>query len=148
MGSTFDYTYSERTNRDINAGLYERFFLENPAGAAEFTLGAEAANKRIVTVQLQDIGGVDLAEMLGVEVFLASDAVGTLTAANDDFAVESGQGQALGEPVTNSVLSVLSKADGSFQVGITDTSGAASYWLGVKFPGGRIVMSGEIAFAA
>jgi len=145
MGSEFDYTFEER-DRDVNAGLYQRFFLENPAGEAEFTIGVEAANKIIVALQLQDIGGVALEETLGIEVFVASDALGTVAAA-DAFAVESGLGQELAVLTAASVLSVLSEADGTLSLGITK-SGAASLWLGIKFPGGRAILSEEIVFAA
>ena len=114
---------------------------------ATFTIGAEAANVINVAIQLQDGAGNDLATSAAVGFYLSDEAAGTtIVAAATSLAIGT-DGVAI-ENISNSAGMLISEADGDIDLNIGDNSGAATYYLVLIMPSGRLVISDAITFAA
>jgi len=145
MGSEMDYTYEER-QRDINAGLYTRFFIENEAGEVLFTLADEVAHVIEATLQLADLGGVALEEVFAVELFMADSAEGALAAAAPSGGIAVTTGAQLAEITAEIHLSVGTDGTGLMVIEVTQAT-AKDFWIAVKLPSGRLAVSPVLAFA-
>lgn len=114
----------------------------------EFTIGSEATNVINVALQLNDAGGTALATRAAVFAYLSDDANGDSIASS----APSG-GVAIGTDglaipvVTNKAWVLVSEADGDIDIDITET-GAATWYLIVVLPNGKLVASDAITFAA
>jgi hypothetical protein len=119
---------------------------KNRPGRATFSIGAEATNVITVAVQLQDAGGVDLAQRGAVYGYLSSDANGDSLATAPSGGVAAGTDGLLIEAPANQGFWMISENDGDIDVAITDTS-TPTFYLAVILPDGSLVVSGAITFA-
>ncbi len=151
MGSEFDYTQEER-DRDINAGLYQKFYIETPIGDMEFTIGAETSEVITVTAQMVDPAG----EAMEVEYILpfnvCSDVDGETPAAMASITVAATTGTILtAYPgyVASETFQVITDATGKAVFTFTDAAaGTLTGYLACDLPNGAHVVSGAITFAA
>lgn len=121
---------------------------------ATFTNGAEAGNAIVVSVQLKDALGNDLANRASVQAYLSSDANGdvlephsatlTVSGGTDGVVIPYAAANAAGHTAFN----LVSEADGDIDVSIAQTSGADTMYLVLVMPDGRLVVSDAITFAA
>lgn len=145
MGSEMDYTYEER-QRDVNAGLYQRFFFENePGDVISWVVGDEDTNAIEVSGQIADLGGAALEAQYMLEVYMADDADGTPSATAPDGGVAVSVGSEVSAIEAGLHLSIKTDATGAFEITVTESS-ATSFWLAVKLPSGKVIMSPELAF--
>ena len=110
------------------------------------TIGAEASNVIRATIQLQDISGSDLATITPVLAYLSSSSTGdgvTGTGPSTESAI--GVDGSLTALVTKKVYLLTSEADGDIDIDITE-SGAATWYLVLIMPDGRLVISDAITF--
>lgn len=115
--------------------------------SASFTLGAEAGNVINVAIQLLDGRGDEIATRCAIPFYLSDDADGdTVVAAATSLAIGT-DGLAI-ESVSNSHGLLVSEADGDIDLNIGDASGAATYYLVLVMPSGKLVVSQAIEFAA
>lgn len=116
---------------------------------ATFSNGAEAADAIAVSIQLKNALGDDLANRAAVDAYLSDDANGdTLLASSATLSVAAGTDGVVIEQSTDNSFKLVSEADGDIDVTITETSGAATYYLVLVMPDGRLVPSAAITFAA
>lgn len=121
--------------------------ITDEAFDAVFTIGAEAANIIIVTVQLKDADGRNMDKVSSVKAFLASTANGDALAVVDaGLSVADGGGGWLSVLGDDQVFLVGTTAAGVAVIDITDTN-VITHYLGVVMPNGKVVMSGAITFA-
>jgi hypothetical protein len=112
------------------------------------TVGTETTNVIPITIQLKDAEGNDISYSEVVELLIFGDA-GKLSAADGGstgLAIGT-DGAIISAPEAKKHLVVSSEADGDIDLTFTDT-GTTAYYLGVKLPTGRIVMSDVIQMAA
>ncbi|HUX01009.1 MAG TPA: hypothetical protein VMY35_08515 [Phycisphaerae bacterium] len=108
------------------------------------TAGAEAADKRTITIQARDAGSNDLAERVLVRVWIAAADYGAPDATGNTVAVETGTQI---EAVTaNAYYVIESDAGGTVAIGVT-VAGAASRYIMAEIDG-RVYSSGEVTWAA
>lgn len=113
---------------------------------ASFTVGDEDADAINVAVQLQ-VGGSDADQRTAVMCYLSSDSAGdSVAAAPDGGAAIGTDGSIIKEHTAELVFSVVSEADGEFDITITEST-AKTFFLNVILPSGRVVTSPAITFA-
>lgn len=119
--------------------------INSVAGDAVITIAAEITNVRAITIQLKDWKGKNLTVTEMIDIGLYLDATPT------DFVATGGStGIALG--ANGKLLTVLAKklfrgitdATGKITLTWTDT-GTEVFAIGVRLPGGRLVMSAAVA---
>jgi hypothetical protein len=117
-----------------------------PAGAT-FSIGAESGGDAIVvSIQVTDANGNDINARTAVTAFLLADANGD--AFNTASAtVAAGTDGALATLVTNKAYQCITEADGDLDISIT-ISGAATKYLAIVLPSGKMVISSVITWAA
>lgn len=118
-----------------------------PAGVT-FVIGAENTNAINVGLQLNDMLGTALAVRGSVVAYLSDDANGDSiagTAPDGGWAI--GTDGLLIPMVANKAATLVSEADGDIDITITE-SAAATWYLVVVLPDGRLVVSEAITFAA
>jgi len=151
MGSEFDYTYEER-QRDINAGLYQKFYIETPVGDMEFTIGAETGEVITVTAQMVDPAGDALENEYVLPFQVTSDADGYTPAAPANITVAATTGTILADYpgyVANESFQAVSDDAGAFVFTFTDSAGGAvTCYLACDLPNGAHVVSDAITFTA
>lgn len=119
----------------------------SPANAT-ITVGSEDTNAINVAVQLLDGNGDNLATAAGVQWYLSDDADGSsLTAAAPDGGAAIGTDGLLIEQTANTSGLLVTESDGAADVALTE-AGAATWYLVLVLPSGRVVVSGAITFAA
>ena len=109
------------------------------------TAGAEAADKRTITIQARDAGNNNLAQRFLVRVWVATGESGAPSAAGNTVAVETGTDYAVGG-LANASYKVISDANGVVAIGVT-ISGAATRYIMAEVDG-RIYSSGAVNWAA
>lgn len=113
----------------------------------DFVIGAEGSNKILVSMQLKDGDGVDLAVRGSVFFYLSSDAAGDAiigTAPSGGIAVKT---DGLAIPlVAGKALQLISEADGDVDVELTE-AGVYTCYANVVLPNGLLMTSGAITFA-
>lgn len=121
---------------------------DNQVASASFVIGAESGGNTItVNIQLLDAAGVDMAIRSSVGFYLSADAAGDSTAVAATSLVAGTDG-VMQEFISNSAGRLISEADGDIDVVIGDASGAATYYLILVMPNGKLVASSVITFAA
>lgn len=113
------------------------------AASATITVGATAATI-LVTVQLKDYKGTNLAQICRVTGYITSDAAGLTTSTVTSATVGSG--------IQNSIEATksyefVSTAAGVFSTTL-DGTGANTRYLQVVLPNGTVVASGACVFSA
>lgn len=124
-----------------NLGVYERF------GTPSFVIGADAGTTINVGIQLKDSAGVDLAVRGSVLAYLSNDANGdsiATTAPSGGWAI--GTDGVLIPLVAGKAAQLVSESDGDIDVTITE-AGAATWYLVLVMPDGRLVVSTAITFS-
>ena len=132
-------------NKRVDDGVFD----------ATITLGAEAANAIKVSIQLLDARGKAVTERIAVEAYLSSDSHGdalvapsatlTIAASTNGIAIPYSAANSAG----HTAMKLVSEAAGTVDVSITETSGAATYYLVLVSPiTGKLIVSGAITFAA
>lgn len=117
-----------------------------PAGAS-FSLGAEASDARTVSIQLKDKNGNNLANRAGVLAYIATDANGdSLHAASGTLSVAGGANGFISELATDNSFLLVSEANGTIDVAITETAASQTLYLVLVLPTGQILPSQAIAF--
>jgi len=119
------------------------------ATSVTFTIGTESvAHKRIITGALKDGSGAVIATARQVMLIVSDAATGIgNTAQSPTSALESGEGVLNAALTANKVLMITTKADGTFQLGIT-LAAAVSLYLAVVMPDAHLEVSGALTFTA
>ena len=119
-----------------------------PCVDATITVGDEAANVRIITIQLLDSDGndIDYAEEVELVLFLTADKL-AYVATGGSTGIAIGTDGALSTIVAKKVFRATSEVDGDIDLTWTDTGSEVAF-LGVKLPSGRYVVSSSLANAA
>jgi len=107
--------------------------------SATITIGAEADDKRDVTVQLKDYSNTNLAKVSTVIGYLTNIS-GTLTVSD----TATGEVEAL---VAGSVYRLITDNTGEIVIQF-GAAAAASCYLNVALPNGTVIRSAQIVFAA
>jgi hypothetical protein len=114
---------------------------------ASITVGAENTNVRAITIQLKDVNGNDVAEVVDVEIIVYANAARTAYATTGgSTGIAIGTDGALQAIVAKKIFAATSEADGDIDLTWTDT-GTESVAIGVKLPNGRVVVSEAFANA-
>jgi hypothetical protein len=122
----------------------------NTFNMATFSIAAEGAGDTInVAVQLLDARGQKPGKICRCLVYLSDNADGsTLTATVPTSTLAIGtNGLILVVEVTNKVLTIISKNDGSFDLNVIQSADPVTYYMVVCMPDGSIAVSGAITFA-
>lgn len=151
MGSEFDYGFEER-DRNVNEGLYQKFYIETPLGDMEFTIGAEDTEVIEVQAQMVDPAG----DPMGVAYILSfqctSDVDGETPAAPANILITATTGTILTDYpgyVDSESFQVLTDATGLAVFDFTDSAaGAVTCYLACALPNGVNVVSDAITFTA
>lgn len=135
------------------SGVYKQDAKHSPFLAAcavhdiEFTIGAEGAG-RTISLQAKDANGNNVAQRVAMLAWLSDDAAGeSVNAANPSGGVAGGTDGAVHALVTSKQFRLVTEADGTVDVVITE-AGADTWYLAVQMPDGRIVVSDAIEFNA
>lgn len=115
---------------------------------ATVTIGAESSHARLITIQLQDAKGRNIAQVAGFEFYLATTAAGTTitpTVPTTTLAVAT-YGTLLTALVSGKMWSALSDVTGKIDLTLAQTA-AVNYYLIIKCPDGSLIASSIIAFA-
>ena len=115
--------------------------ITRPCVDATITVGAEAANVRIITIQLKDADGDDIDYVETVEVILFLNAAQTaFVVTGGSTGIEAGTDGALLAVVAKKYFLATCESDGDIDLTWTDTGTEAAF-LGLRLPNGRIIMS-------
>jgi len=117
--------------------------IHGGVASASFTVNTEAANAITVNVQLKDSNGANLAQVAAVTILVLADAAGAAFNSTNYTTIAAGTDGALVETVADKVLMGISESDGDLDVVLTVTGAATSY-LAVVLPGGKLSVSGAI----
>lgn len=114
----------------------------------DFTVGSESTNVINVALQLNDASGAALATRAAVFAYLSDDANGdSIAATAPDGGVAIGTDGLAIPLVAGKAWTLVSEADGDIDLNITE-SGAATWYLIVVLPNGKLAASDAITFAA
>ncbi len=118
--------------------------LGGAVAGASIVVGAENANVRAITIQLEDGQGRDITKRAAVEIAVFADANGdAFVATGGSTGLAIGTDGALLPIVAKKLFKAVSEADGDIDLTWTDTGTEAAY-LGVILPGGKLVMSAAL----
>jgi len=120
--------------------------VEGGVAGATFTIGTESANAIIVSIQLTDDNGDDIAAASAVTILLFDDAAGAAFN-TDDFTIAAGTDGAVAEAVADKVIHAVSESDGDIDLSLT-IAGAATTYVAVVLPGGKMAISAVVTHAA
>lgn len=116
-------------------------------GTPAFVIGAEGGNVINVGIQFKDSADVDLAVRGSLMAYLSDDANGdSVTATGPDGTVIIGTDGVLIPVVAKKMFQLVGEADGDIDINITE-SGAATWYLILVMPDGKLVASNAITFA-
>jgi len=116
------------------------------ASGVTFTVGTEETNVINVAIQLTDGAGDNLQSPSAVAFYLSDASNGlSLTSANDEVAI--GTDGVYIETVADSSGVIVTEADGTADIDITDTSGASTYYVVLILPNGKLSVSDAVTFA-
>lgn len=118
---------------------------------ASFTIGAEntGTGAIIVSIQLKDESGSDVSGARAVTILVLKDSAGaafSLTS-DEDYTITAGTDGTLVQLVADSVIMAVSESDGDIDISLVN-SGAATCYLAVVLPGGKLAVSDAITHAA
>ena len=122
-------------------------------GGAVITVGAEVAHPThsiTCNIQLKDVWTADLAVVGVVHAYLSTDSAGkdinaTVTPTTD---LAAGTDGSLSILTAYQSYLLISEADGDIDVVLAKTDGAATVYLNIVLPSGKIITSGAITFSA
>lgn len=134
-------------NTPVNSTPAELNLVDGQCASATFTVGTEATDAINVAIQLKDAAGSDMAIRTGLAWYLSSDANGDAIASATSGGLAIGTDGLLLEWTNNVSGWVVSEADGDIDVTITHNA-AATYYLVLVLPNGKLTASGAITFAS
>jgi hypothetical protein len=128
------------TNDELNT-------LDGAVADVEFSVGAEDGNAIVVTCQFKDANGDDCVGHMAAMAYLsdADDGDG-VTATGPDGTIAVVTDGSISEIVADKVFLITSEDDGDFAVSIGE-AGAATWYLTVILPNGKLAVSDAITFA-
>lgn len=154
--SEFDYTYEER-QRDVDAKLYSRFFVDDVIDDLSVSIGDETDDVITVTCALVDPNGDNIARSSVIRLIFFTDenydTVVSTALTDDNIAIAAttgtmlpvGYGGVLGKDVY-----FATDADGDLVITFTDETaqgaGVQNFFLGFFLPNNQFVAGGEIQF--
>lgn len=118
----------------------------HPAVDVEFTIGDEAANVRIILVQLKDAYGNNVAEETIYDLFVLAGASNALATGGSTGIADGGVGAILKTETAKQHFVCITNDAGLSDFDWTDT-GTESVRLAVKLPNGNFVISNAFANA-
>ena len=121
--------------------------LNFATNGVEFGFGAEAANVRLVTIQLKQ-WNLDAPPQTVVDVYVSSDADGATPSTATGFSVTTGGGTRLAQYTANRAERVIANDDGVVSMTVTAPGSATTYYINVVLPSGYTVTSDALVFAA
>ena len=140
---------NNRNSQIINAGAVA---LKDQVASVVMTVGAETAEKIIVSCQFKDGNGDDMTHAVGCVGYLSANAAGQAAASSANLTVDAGTDgfvQILIDSDTQNNFLCTSEADGDLDVRVTDASGGAlTNYLVLVLPNGSIAVSDAITFAS
>lgn len=110
---------------------------------ATITVGAEAGSNIIVSVQLTDQIGRDMAVVSCINAYLSDNADGSTVGTAHSTSPVIDTGGLLQVLITDLAWLITSESDGTFGIDFEDTS-AQSIWLCLVMPNGSLVISDAI----
>ena len=151
-GVPIGVAYESGTDGDRIVVLVGEEYMSGSRGelaGATFSIGSEAGDAIIVSIQLKDAFNRDLTHRAAVHAFLSTDSNGdNHSTAGGSLAITSGTDGHIVETSTDNGFLLVSEADGDIDVTITDSTGAVTHYLFLVMPNGNLVSSGAITFAA
>lgn len=109
--------------------------------------GSPTNNIIIASIQLLDALGKNVASRRAVKAYLSNDANGdSVESASGNLSVAAGTNGALVEISTDNGFLLISEADGTIDVSITENSSNNTMYLVLVMPLGNLVVSPAIAF--
>jgi len=122
--------------------------ITSPCANATISVGDEAANVRIILIQLTDASGknIDYVEEVDVNVYLDAARVAPVVTGGSTGIADGGAGY-LSTVTAKKKFVCTSNNAGLIDLDWTDT-GTEVAFLGVKLPSGRFVMSSSLANAS
>lgn len=130
--------------KDDPASKADSAFGASLPGTPTFTLGAEIANARIVTIQLKDLNNANLAAKAMATVWVSDTAGGAPSAVAPDGGSAVTTGTLLKEHTAEVLLAAISTAAGVIGLTITEST-AKSFFVNVAV-GNVVTSSAAIAF--
>jgi hypothetical protein len=123
------------------------FMAANVVNRAGFTIGAEGSNIINVAIQLKDADGNAIAQRAGLLAYLSTDSHGdNIAASAPSSGIAIGTNGLLIETIADKAFYVVSEADGTVDVNITEV-GVTTFYIVLIMPDGSLVVSGAITFA-
>jgi len=114
---------------------------------AVFVIGAETTDIINVGVTLKDALSQVPGGRAGVFAYLSDDANGDTVTGTTPTSVAIGTNGLAIAMVAGKAWQITTEADGTFDLNIQYTGGAATYYLAIRMPDGRLVVSDAITFA-
>lgn len=131
----------------ITASTAELNALDNAPLDVDFVIGAQAGDVINVGLQLNNADGAALATRAALYAYLSDDANGdSIAATAPDGGVAIGTDGLAIPLVAAKTFLLVSEADGDIDLNITE-SGAATWYLVLLLPNGKLVASAAITFA-
>lgn len=118
----------------------------HPAVDAVFTIGAENANVRNISVQLKNSTNDNIDEITCYELFVLAGASNVLATGGSTGIADAGAGSILHTVLAKQRFTMLSDATGLTELSWTDT-GTESVRLAVRLPNGNFIISAPFANA-
>jgi hypothetical protein len=149
MGSEFDYTYGSSPDgryRDINEGLYQKFYIVTPVEDIDFTIGAEDSEVVEVQVQVVDPAGDPMEQVFSLRAFV-TDGVDGGTVDSFTTGTWAATTGAIQVNTLEEDLTILTDDTGLAVFDVTDSGNSAeTRYLAVQLPGGAMAVSSAIVF--
>lgn len=118
----------------------------NLAASITWTVGTEATNVVLVTVQVKNENGDNLATKVGLRFYLTSDAAGLVPAVLTS-AAEAGASGAVNDASTSGGI-LITTAAGLGILSLTDTTTNLTRYVNIILPSGEIVTSPAVVWGA
>lgn len=129
------------------AAKHNPYQSPSPIADVGFSIGVEGSNAIIVSLQLKDYNGSDLAVRGAVDAYFSDDANGdSVIATAPSGAVVAGTDGVLIDQVAKKCFKLISEVDGDIDISITE-AGVKTMYLVVILPDGTMKKSGAITFA-
>jgi len=116
------------------------------AASVTWTVGAENTNVCLVTLQVKNENGDNLAQKTAMRFYLTSDAAGLVPAVLTSAAAAGASGAVVDEAINGGV--VITTATGLAILSLTDTTASLTRYVNLILPSGEIVTSPAVVWAA
>jgi hypothetical protein len=116
------------------------------AASVKWTVGAENTNVCLVTLQVKNENGDNLAQKTAMRFYLTSDAAGLVPAVLTSAAAAGASGAVVDGAINGGV--VITTATGLAILSLTDTTASLTRYVNLILPSGEIVTSPAVVWAA